>query len=409
MNPQAALQPILHHLDSTREAREEAYRWFHQHPELSMQEVQTTQRIMQELEASGISFTQVSETGVVATIENGPGPVVALRADIDALPVRESSGKEYASTATQVDKTSGTEYPVAHACGHDVHLISLLGALAAFHAHRDSWSGTLVGVFQPGEETASGARAMVEAGITEAVPRPDVYLGQHVLSSLPGGAVGTQAGPVLSQAFSAKVTVHGSGSHGSMPEKGVDPVLLASTIVTRLHHVVSREIAAAETAVLTVGALNAGFKSNIIPDSATMLINTRAYSQEVSDHLKEAIERIVRAECLAARSPREPEFEYYDVYPLTDNDEATTEQVRAAFEAHFGEVASLGRVPASEDFSVIPDALGTPYSYWGLGGFASYPDAPGNHSPEFAPDLQPTLDRGAEAMIVAAGAWLARS
>lgn len=159
--------------------------------------------------------------------------------------------------------------------------------------------------------------------------------------------------------------------------------------------------------MVTVGALNAGSKSNIIPASAKLLVNTRAYNQQVSDHIKEAIERIVRAECEAARSPQEPEFSYYDIYPLTDNDPATTDTVRAAFDEYFGELSvDLDAVPASEDFSVIPRELGVPYTFWGLGGFADQANAPGNHNPAFAPDLQPTLDRGVEAIVVAAAAWL---
>lgn len=401
------VKKILGGLASTRTEREELYKHFHQHPELSMQEHATAERIVKELESSGIRVTRVGETGVVAVVDNGEGPVVAMRADIDALPVKEASGKDYASTATQVDAKTGVEVPVAHACGHDVHLMSLLTALQAFNEHKDQWSGTFVGVFQPAEETAEGARAMLEAGLEQAMPRPDVYLGQHVLASLPGGHVGTRRGPVLSSAFSVKVTVHGKGSHGSMPELGVDPVVLASTIVMRLQTIVSREVAAKETAVVTVGAIHAGTKSNIITDSAELLINTRAYSSEVSEHLKEAIERIVRAECVAARSPKEPEFTYYDRYPLTDNDGDATDTVREAFDAYFGdESCYLDPVPASEDFSIIPDALGVPYTYWGLGGFADMSKAVGNHNPAFAPDLQPTLDRGAEAVVVAASAWL---
>lgn len=396
-------------LASTQSNREELYKFFHQHPELSMQEHGTADRIVQELEASGISTTRIGETGVLATIENGAGPIVAMRADIDALPVKEASGKDYASTATQVDDKTGVEVPVAHACGHDFHLMSLITALQAFNSHKDQWAGTLIGVFQPAEETAEGARAMLAADLKQVMPRPDVYLGQHVLASLPGGYVGTRRGPVLSSAFSVKVTVHGKGSHGSMPELGVDPVVLASTIVLRLQTIVSREVAAKETAVVTVGAIHAGTKSNIIGDTAELLINTRAYNSEVGEHLKEAIERLVRAECVAARSPKEPEFTYYDRYPLTDNDGDTTDAVRAAFDAYFGEEAcDLDAVPASEDFSIIPDELGVPYTYWGLGGFADQSKAVGNHNPAFAPDLQPTLDRGAEAIVVAASAWLTK-
>lgn len=244
----------------------------------------------------------------------------------------------------------------------------------------------MVAVFQPAEEAYAGSRVMLANGIREAMPKPDVYLGQHVLPMLPAGVVGT---------------------HGSMPDKGVDPILLASNIVTRLHTVVSREIDAKDTAVLTVGAIHSGVKANVIPETAELLVDTRAYTREVSDRLRSAIIRIVEGECAAAGSPREPEITFYDEYPLTHNDPAVTTRVRGAFDAHFGdEAVDLGQITASEDFSIIPDALGVPYTYWGLGGFADWENAPGNHSPSFAPDLQPTLDRAAEAMIVAAAAWL---
>lgn len=402
---------ILSDLDNTRSYREELYKFFHQHPELSLQEFETSKRIISELESYGVeSIQRIGDTGVVAVISNGEGPVVALRGDIDALPMAERSGKEYAATGvTQVDKNTGQVTPVAHTCGHDVHISSLLGAVQAFNSHRELWSGTLMAVFQPAEETAAGARMMVEEGIVEKLPAPDVYLGQHVLGSLPGGAVGTRVGAVMSEAASIEITLHGKGSHGSMPNLGVDPIVLGSAIVTRLQSVISREIAASETAVLTVGSFHAGTKSNIIPDSAVLQLNTRAFSKDVAAHLHEAIERIVRSECAAARCPEPPEFKYYDQYPLTSNDESVTAQVRAAFDEFFRENSvDLAQVPASEDFSIIPDAFGIPYSYWGLGGFADQQNAPGNHSPAFAPDMQPTLDRGVEALVVAASAWLVK-
>lgn len=404
---QESVSTILQSIAESQDYREDLYKYFHQHPELSMQEKETSARIIAELTKAGLEPTRVGKTGVVVVLRNGEGPTVAMRADFDALPVKEASGKDYASTATQVDESTGKETPVAHACGHDVHIMGLLGACLAFHEHRDAWSGTFVGVFQPGEETAAGARDMVEADIASAIPTPDVYLGQHVLGVVPGGYVGTKPGPVFSTAKSIKITLHGAGSHGSMPELGVDPVLLASTIVVRLQSIVSREIAANQTAVLTVGSIQSGSKSNIIPDDAVLLLNTRAFDEDVADHLHEAIERTVRGECTIARCPREPEFEYYDAYPLTDNDPDATATVRDAFDAHFGDASvDMGAVSASEDFSIIADALGVPYCYWGLGGFADYQSAPGNHSPAFAPDLQPTLDRAAEAAVVAASAWL---
>jgi amidohydrolase len=403
----APLEQILAELDATRAEREQLYMRLHQNPELSFQEHATAATLHDVLTAEGVEVTRIGVTGLVATLANGEGPTVAMRGDIDALPVKEKSGKEYASTATQVDERTGVEVPVSHACGHDFHAACLVGALIALHRRREHWSGTFVGVFQPAEEIAAGAQDMLDNGLAEAMPTPDVYLGQHVLSSLPGGHVGATAGPVLSSGTSIKVTVHGKGSHGSMPELGVDPVVLASSIVMRLQTIVAREIPAGATAVVTVGSLQAGTKSNIIPDSAQLLINTRAYDENVAQHLHAAIERIVHSECAGARSPREPEFKYYDVYPLTDNDEAATKLVRSAFDEFFGDASTdLTPVPASEDFSVIPDALGVPYVYWGIGGFADQDNAPGNHNPAFAPDLQPTLDVGTQAIIVAAAPWL---
>lgn len=393
----SAVKTLVSDLGPTRAEREELYVHFHKHPELSMQEVDTAATICAELDAAGIPYQRVGRTGIVATVENGAGPAVAMRADIDALPVSEASGKDYASVVEGV----------SHACGHDFHIMSLLAALKAFNAHKDAWRGTYVGVFQPAEETAEGAKDLVDNGVSKVLPKLDVYLGQHVLSSLPGAHVGTRPGPIFTAAASIRVKVFGKGSHGSMPELGVDPVVLAATIVMRLQTIVSREIAARETAIVTVGSLQAGTKSNIIPDDATLLINTRAYDKGVEKRLHEAIERIVRAECQAARSPRELEIEYYDVYPLTRNAEEETAKVRAAFDAYFGEDSvDIAPQSASEDFSYVPDDSETPYVYWGFGGFADQEHAPGNHNPAFAPDLQPTLDRGAEAAIVAASAWL---
>ncbi|WP_311354675.1 amidohydrolase [Corynebacterium pyruviciproducens] len=392
-----AIHTILSDLEETREAREKLYVEFHQNPELSMEEEWTSQRIADVLDESGIEYHPVGKTGIVAIIANGDGPTVAMRGDIDALPVPEQSGKDYATS----------KEGVSHACGHDFHIMSVLTALQLFNNHKDQWHGTYIGVFQPGEETAQGAKNMVDNGIADVLPKLDVYLGQHVLASIPGGTVGSKPGPMFTAAYSIRIKVFGKGSHGSMPELGVDPVVLASSIVLRLQTIVSREVAARDMAVVTVGSVQAGQKSNIIPDDATLLINTRAFDREVEKHVHEAIERIVKAECEAARSPKEPEIEYYDVYPPTNNAEEPYAKVRAAFDSYFGE-DSIDITPqsASEDFSYIPDAVDAPYMYWGLGGFADQENAPGNHNPGFAPDLQPTLDRGAEAAVVAASAWL---
>lgn len=407
MNIQA-VQHILQDLGTTRNTREELYQHFHAHPELSMQEYATAQHIINLLNQSHIPNQRVGKTGVVAILTNGEGPTVAMRADIDGLPLQETSGKSYASTAQCLDENN-KQTPVAHACGHDVHIVSLIGALQAFAQHRKDWNGTYIGIFQPAEETAQGAQHLIDSGIASLIPKPDVYLGQHVLAAIPAGYVGLREGAFLTTASSIRIRIFGKGSHGSMPELSVDPVVLASSIVMRLQTIVSRELAASNYAIVTVGAIHAGSKSNIIPQEAELLVNTRAYSQETQNQIHEAIERIVRAECTLARCPQDPTFTYYDHYPLTYNDHDSTLCVQRAFRQYFADhCTSVERQSASEDFSIIPDALGSSYVYWALGGFADMQHAPGNHNPAFAPDMQPTLDRGVEAAVVAASAWLCR-
>lgn len=402
-----AVQKILSDLDETQAEREKQYKYFHQHPELSMKEDHTAQTIIDILSKAGIETKRVGKTGVVAEIKNGEGPVVVMRADIDALPIKENSGKDYTSTVSTQDE-NGKTVGVSHACGHDFHISSLLGALKAFNEHKDAWKGTYIGVFQPGEETAQGAKDLVKNGITSMIAKPDVYLGQHVLGAIPAGTVGIRPGAFLTTAASIRVHIFGKGSHGSMPELSVDPVVVASSIVLKLQTIVSRELAAKDYAIVTVGALNAGSKSNIIPDDAELLINTRTYSEDTQKFVHNAIERIVRGECELARCPKKPEFTYYDRYPLTNNDKNASLRVRKAFDEYFGEDSvDISRASASEDFSIVANAFKTPYAYWGLGGFADMQNAPGNHNPAFAPDLQPTLNRGLEAAVVAACAWLA--
>ncbi|MBD8030132.1 amidohydrolase [Corynebacterium gallinarum] len=393
------MNALLHNLDETRADREELYKWFHRNPELSSAEFNTIERIRTELKNMDIDkLIDVTTTGAVAIIENGEGPVVALRGDIDALPVTEQTGLDYASEV----------HGVMHACGHDFHITTLLSAVDTFASNRDKWSGTLVAVFQPAEETASGARAMVEADIASVIPKPDVYLGQHVMASQ-AGVISMPETAVMSTMESIRVRVFGAGTHGSMPHLGVDPIVLAAHIITRLQTVVAREISPFDFGVVTVGAINSGTKANIIPESAEILINTRAMSVEIQEKIRTAIERIVRSECETAGSPKEPTFEYYDRAPLTFNDADARSVVADAFDQAFGEDYQVTPPStASEDFSVIPDALGVPYVFWFVGGYEDPENAPGNHSPFFAPVIQPTLDRSLEAFITAASAWLVR-
>lgn len=399
---------VLSDVGSTTAWQEELYVHLHQNPELSMMETETVAEITRRLEGFGYQVQQIGG-GVVGVLANGEGPTVLFRADIDALPVKEVTGLPYASTKTGVDQ-AGNVVPLMHACGHDMHIAAALGAAEILSLHKDAWAGTYVALFQPGEETAAGARSMVADGLADKIPHPDVALGQHVLAVPAAGKVGTVAGPMLSTGASLKVTVYGKGSHGSMPHMGVDPVVLASSIVTRLQSIVSREIAPSQFGVVTVGSLQAGTKANIIPDDAVLLLNIRAYDTEVREKLIAGIERIVKAECQASGSPKEPLVELYDSYPLTDNDPVVTERITRAFVEHFGadRVEKLAPIPASEDFSIIPDALGVPYSYWGFGGFTPDQKALPNHNPGFAPAMQPTLNTGTEAAVAAVLAYLGK-
>jgi amidohydrolase len=417
MTPSTA-SPVLQRLGDVRGWQEDFYRDLHAHPELSHQETRTAANVADRLRAAGCEVhAGVGGTGVVAVLRNGEGPAVLLRADMDALPVREATGLPYASTVTATGP-DGTEVPVMHACGHDVHVTCLLGAVDLLADATADWHGTVVAVFQPAEEVGDGARGMLEDGLAKIVGNVDVALCQHVLA-FPSGQVATRSGPTLAAADSMRITVHGRGAHGSMPQASIDPVVLAAMIVVRLQTVISREVQPGEPAVLTVGSVQAGTKSNVIPDHATILLNIRTYDEGTRSSILDAIKRIVTAECTASRSPRPPEFELFDQFPVTDNDPAVTERVAAAFAGYFGDGAQgLPLQTASEDFSDIPRALGVPYTYWGIGGTdpALYQqaeaagrrsqDVPVNHSARFAPVLQPTLDTGTAALTVAALAWL---
>ncbi|WP_372698734.1 amidohydrolase [Arthrobacter sp. JSM 101049] len=405
-----SIPDIFATLDAQLDWQRDLYKDLHRHPELSSEENRTAERIESELAGIGYAVQRIGGTGVVGVLENGTGATVLSRADIDALPVTEDTGLDYSS------ENDG----VMHACGHDMHIACLLGAAKLLAEHQDAWSGTHIALFQPAEETAAGAQAMIDDGLVTKVPKPDVAFGQHVMTT-EAGAVGTTAGPVLSAGDSLKITVYGRGAHGSMPHNSVDPVVLAASIVLRLQTIVSREIEPGHFAVVTIGASNAGTKSNIIPDRAELLLNLRTYDEGIRTHIMESIARIVRGECATAGSPKDPEFEYYDQFPLTDNDADTNARVTEAFAAHFGadRVSHTAPYTASEDFSRVPDAFGTPYAYWTVGcvptdvyqkavtaGTVSK-DIPANHSPCFAPAIDPTLAVGTQTQAVAALAYLA--
>lgn len=398
---------------------ETIYKDLHANPELAMQERRTAGIAADWLRKNGYEVTEkLGRTGVVGLLRNGEGPTVLLRADMDALPMQESTGLPYASKKVVTDP-SGQETPVAHACGHDMHVVWLMGATRVLAENRDKWRGTVIAVFQPAEETGEGARAMIEDGMVERFPKPDIVLGQHVLP-MPAGQVGTRPGIILSMSDNWEVTLFGRGGHGSSPESTVDPVVMAAASVMRLQTIVSRELAMTDSAVVTVGALQAGSSGNIIPSEAVLRLNVRTFDEQVRETVLSSIKRIINAEATASGATKPPEFVHQGRFPLTHNDEAATKKVVSAINARLGggeQVQEIAPASASEDFTEFARAWNVPSVYWAIGGTdrQTYAEAekagrlnelPSNHSPEFAPVLRPTLRAGVDAMLGAAGAWL---
>ena len=290
---------ILRNLSKVLPDLEALYKDIHAHPELSMHETRTAGIAADRLRKAGYEVTTgVGKTGVVGLLRNGKGPTTMLRADMDALPIAENTGLAYASKVSVKD-SNGNTVPVGHMCGHDMHVAWLVGATTLLAQGCDAWKGTLMAVFQPGEETAQGAQAMINDGLLERFPIPDVVLGQHVMVG-PAGTIAGSAGPITSAADSLQIRLFGRGAHGSMPQASIDPVVMAASVVLRLQTIVSREVAANDAAVVTVGVLQAGTKENVIPDEAVIKLNVRTFDAGVRKHVLAAIERIVNAEAEAS-------------------------------------------------------------------------------------------------------------
>ncbi len=420
----SARDTVLAPLDARMADLESLYEDLHRHPELGFQETRTAAEAARRLTSYGYEVTTgIGRTGVAGVLRNGPGPVVLLRADMDALPVTERSGLPYASAVPGV----------MHACGHDVHVTCLAGAADLLAAGREHWSGTLVVLFQPAEEVGDGARAMIEDGLFGAVadgaeagsgagadgqgrvPTPDVVLAQHV-APLGAGLISYAPGACMAASDSLKITFHGTGGHGSRPETAVDPIVMAAAFVQRLQSVVAREVAPKDRAVVTVGSFQAGDAPNVIPDQAVVQLSVRTFDEDVRGRVLAAIDRIAKAEATASGAPREPESEVLNTFPVTRNDDRTLERVNAAFTDHFGAQRLFGYEPAagSEDAGLIATAAGAPLYYWWLGGWDPdefraamssgrlAQDIPSNHSPHFTPVKQPTLTMGVQALTVAA-------
>jgi amidohydrolase len=394
------------------------YRDLHSHPELSMQEVRTSALLAGEMRKLGFQVTEhVGKTGVVAVMKNGPGPVLLIRTDMDALPVKEKTGLPFASTV--VGKLpDGTPSPVDHACGHDTHMTTWIGTARRLAAMRDQWSGTLVMIAQPGEEIGAGAKAMLEDGLYTRFPKPNVALAFHDSASLPAGAIGITPGYALANVDSVDITVHGVGGHGAYPQSTKDPIVLAARIVTTLQTLVSRENDPQQPAVVTVGSFHAGSKHNIISDEAKLQLTVRSYTPEVRKLLLDGIKRIARGEAIAAGLPDDKmpdvvvrEGEYT---PSTFNTDPLSTHTLALFKQHFGPDRAI-QTPAvmgGEDFSRywLADKSIQSLIFWVGGVPKAKWDAvngdteklPSLHSPFWAPDAEAVVSTATEAMTIAA-------
>ncbi|KAF2110074.1 hypothetical protein BDV96DRAFT_584286 [Lophiotrema nucula] len=403
---------------------ESLYKWFHTHPELSFQEKDTAARIVEHLKTFDAYeiFPGIGGHGVAAVLKNGEGKKVLLRADIDALPVKEASGLEYASTKKMND-LEGVEKSVMHACGHDIHITGLLAAAEAFVKAKDKWSGTLILVFQPAEEKGKGAQAMVDDGLYSKVPEPDLCVGGHVVPYR-AGVIGTKHGLMASSADSFHLTVHGRQAHASTPNKSIDPIVLASNTVVRLQTIVAREVDPSDFAVVTVAAFHAGDAENIISDRADLKLDVRAAIPETRERVLVSMKRIINAEAIASNAPQAPDLVTTREFPFLFNDADVTSALEKTFSEHFGVGKhaydpNVTRLPGSEDFGVLATAIGKPSCFFLYGGVdhgvwdkaekeGQLAELPGNHSPFFTPVIQPTLGVAVDAYIVSALTFLGK-
>jgi hippurate hydrolase len=398
------------------------YQHLHANPELSGAEVETAAFIARQLRSCGWEVTTgIGGTGVVGSKSNGPGDVVALRADMDALPIREETGLSFASSVRVERERNGFPQPVdvMHACGHDLHMTCLLGVARYFSQFLQTWRGTLLLLFQPAEEIAAGARSMVVDNLWTRFPLPSVVLGQHI-DERPAGVIGIREGTTMTAADSLRVRIIGRGGHASSPHWTIDPIVQASATIMRLQTIVSREVSPAELAVVSVGSIRAGEKENIIPAEAEFTVNIRSVSVPVREALLEAVRRIVLAEAEASGTPFAPNIEEISSFPLTVNDPAATATVRSVFLSEFGpgNVEEVDVKMASEDFGLLGAAAGVPSVFWFLGGTdpTVYNDAveqgrvaeliPSGHSSRFAPAFEPAVKAGVTAFVSASMVWL---
>ncbi len=383
-----------------------------------MVEIETSALASQHLKDIGFSevIDGIGGHGLVGILRNGDGPTVLLRADMDALPVKELTELSYASSKWAADRF-GKQNPVMHACGHDVHVACLMGTAELLYSAKETWSGTLICLFQPGEEDGAGARAMVDDGLFSKIPKPDILLAQHVMKGK-AGTLQIRSGPALSACDCFDVRLFGKGGHGSYPHHCIDPVLAACSMVVRFQGIVSREVDPDEFAVVTCVYLQTSRAVNIIPDTVDMKVDVRTYKPAVRKKVVEAVKRIIHGESIASGLPREPEIVQTDDIPPVINDEETVKTLTGIFEQCFiGCVSEMLKDPGSDDFSIFTADQGIPSAYWYIGGTdpaawdeaeqnGTLGDLPESHSAYFAPAVEPTIKTGIDAMALAALSFL---
>lgn len=398
---------------------ESIYKDIHQNPELPCQESRTAGIVADHLEQLGYQVQRrVGGHGVIGILQNGKGKTVLIRSELDALPMKEETGLSYASKVQQVD-VDGVSKWVMHACGHDMHMASLLGAADLLHSVRDKWSGTLICVFQPNEERLLGAQAMIDDGLFDRIPLPDILLGQHAVPTR-AGTIGLRSGRVLGFLDSLDVRVYGKGTHSSTPELGIDPILIASCIISRLQMVVSRELDQKAPRAITCGMFHAGTDASIIPDHADFKVDVRSFDKDIQIAAVSAVKRIIQGECQAANSPKNPRISTATTCPPIDNDEEATTRLETALRSFYGDKAQdkilvMDLDMTADDFVIMahpPGEKPIPYIYWNFGVTpreqhdkaekeGTIQDLPFNHNARFATEIEPSLRAGIEGLAIA--------
>jgi amidohydrolase len=405
--------PEIAGLDALYPSLDALYIDLHKNPELSLHEGTTAAKLASQLRDLGFEVTEhVGGNGVVGVLKNGAGPTVLVRTDMDALPIKEQTGLKYASTVV-FKSDAGESVPVMHACGHDIHMASWVGAATLLAHSKDRWHGTLVFVGQPAEEVVQGAQAMISDGLLTRFPRPDFAFAIHDTNLLPAGQIGVLGGPVYAASNAVDITFYGKGGHGAAPHLTIDPLLIAARTVVTLQTIVAREVNPFDSAVVTVGTFHAGTKRNVIADEAKIELTVRSYKPEVQKHLLQSIERIAKAEAAAAGAPREPSVVVIakEASEVVFNDPALAARIKSALVRALGEANVVTAEPssASEDFGAFGRAAGVPSIMLRVGAiepgeFAAAKVAgktlPGPHSPLFAPDRERTIRTAVAAFTV---------